>query len=429
MRRASPATPAARVLESCERMDQPPDTEHPPPPAPGSRPTLFALTLGHAFADLCGGALWALLPYLVVERHYTYAAVGLFALVANVTHALFQPLVGAQGDRRAAPWLLPAGLILAGAGIAAVGFAHSYAVTLLAVAVSSAGVAAYHPEGARWARRAAGAKITLDMSVFSVGGGVGYALGPLVVAAVLVPLGLHGTAVVAVLPFSAAIVVVIALRRFHARPRQAHASQHWTPPTGSEWRPFGVLLALFALAAAVATGLLAYVPLFLVNERGASPAASNVVTAVMLAAAACGTLLGGLAAHRFGRRFVLIAPQLVLVPAIAVLPSLSYAAIIPLVVVIGACVNANTGVALVLAQEYLPSHMGLATGLTIGLSGGAGGLIVAALGVLGDAAGPAAVLYVVAALPLGVAVLSSLLTKPAAAPPGTIWRFRVQPGR
>ena len=258
---------------------------------------------------------------------------------------------------------------------------------------------------------------------------MGYALGPLVVAAVLVPLGLHGTAVVAVLPFSAAIVVVIALRRFHARPRHAHAAQHWTPPTGSEWRPFGVLLALFALAAAVATGLLAYVPLFLVNERGASPAASNVVTAVMLAAAACGTLLGGLAAHRLGRRFVLIVPQLVLVPAIAVLPSLSYGAIIPLVVLIGVCVNANTGVALVLAQEYLPSHMGLATGLTIGLSGGAGGLIVAALGVLGDAAGPAAVLYVVAALPLGVAVLSSLLTKPAAAPPGTIWRFRVQPGR
>ncbi len=405
------------------------DTRALPVTPTGSRPTLFALTLGHAFADLCGGALWALLPYLVVERHYTYAAVGVFALVANVTHALFQPVVGAQGDRRAAPWLLPAGLVLAGAGIAAVGFAQSYAVTLLAVAVSSAGVAAYHPEGARWARRAAGEQVTLDMSVFSVGGGVGYALGPLVVAAVLAPLGLHGTAVVALLPFSAAVVVVVALRRFHARPKQTHAAHHWAPPSGSEWRPFGVLLALFALAAAVATGLLAYVPLFLVNERGASPAASNVVTAVMLAAAAGGTLVGGLLAHRLGRRFVLIVPQLILVPVIALLPSLSYAGIIPLVVVIGLAVNANTGVVLVLAQEYLPAHMGLATGLTIGLSGGAGGLIVAALGVLGDAAGPAAVLYVIAALPLGVAVLSSLLTRPAAAPPGTIWSFRVQPGR
>ena len=405
------------------------DTRALPVTPTGSRPTLFALTLGHAFADLCGGALWALLPYLVVERHYTYAAVGVFALVANVTHALFQPVVGAQGDRRAAPWLLPAGLVLAGAGIAAVGFAQSYAVTLLAVAVSSAGVAAYHPEGARWARRAAGEQVTLDMSVFSVGGGVGYALGPLVVAAVLAPLGLHGTAVVALLPFSAAVVVVVALRRFHARPKQTHAAHHWTPPSGSEWRPFMVLLALFALAAAVATGLLAYVPLFLVNERGASPAASNVVTAVMLAAAAGGTLVGGLLAHRLGRRFVLIVPQLVLVPAIALLPSLGNAGIIPLVVVIGLAVNANTGVVLVLAQEYLPAHMGLATGLTIGLSGGAGGLIVAGLGLLGDAAGPAAVLYVIAALPLGVAVLSSLLTRPAAAPPGTIWSFRVQPRR
>ena len=225
-------------------MQEQPDTEPLASPVRGSRPTLFALTLGHAFADLCGGALWALLPFLAVERHYTYAAVGVFALVANVTHAFFQPLVGAQGDRRAAPWLLPAGLILAGAGIAAVGFAHSYAVTLLAVAVSSAGVAAYHPEGARWARRASGEQVTLDMSVFSVGGGVGYALGPLVVAAVLVPLGLHGTAVVALLPFAAAVVVVVALRRVHARPKQTHAAHQWTPPSGSEWRPFIVLLAL-----------------------------------------------------------------------------------------------------------------------------------------------------------------------------------------
>ena len=36
---------------------------------------------------------------------------------------------------------------------------------------------------------------------------------------------------------------------------------------------------------------------------------------------------------------------------------------------------------------------------------------------------------VVAALPPGVAVLSSLLPKPAAAPPGTIWSFRLQTGR
>ena len=393
---------------------------------PASRPTLFVLSLGHGCADLCSGALFALLPFLVVERHYSYAAAGVFALTASVASALFQPLVGAHGDRSEAHWLLPGGLVLSGLGIGAVGFATSYPLTLLAVAVCSAGVAAYHPEGARWARHASSSRVTADMSVFSVGGGVGFALGPLVVAAALAPLGLHGTPIIALIPVAAAVVVGVTLRRFRGKPVGEHPLHRQAEVLGSEWRPFACLAALFCVASGVAIGLLTYVPLFLVQARATSPAASNVMTSVLLAAAAAGTLLGGFGAQRLGRRFVLVVPQLVLVPAIALLPSLSYGAMIPLIIIIGVAVNANVSIALVLAQEYLPAHMGLATGLTIGVCGGAGGLIVAALGLLGDAAGPSAVLYAIAALPLVVAVLASRLPRPAAAPPETVWSLRVE---
>ena len=157
-----------------------------------------------------------------MERHYSYAAAGVFALTASVANALFQPLVGAHGDRSEAHWLLPGGLVLAGLGIGAIGYAASYPLTLLAVAVSSVGVAAYHPEGARWARHASSSRVTADMGVFSVGGGVGYALGPLVVAAVLAPLGLHGTPLIALIPIAAAVVVGAALRRFRLKPMGEH---------------------------------------------------------------------------------------------------------------------------------------------------------------------------------------------------------------
>ena len=349
----------------------------------------------------------------------------MFALTASVASALFQPLVGAQGDRGEARWLMPAGLILSGLGIGAVGLATSYPLTLLAVAVCSAGVAAYHPEGARWARHASSSRVTADMSVFSVGGGVGYALGPLVVAAALAPLGLHGTLVIAVVPFAAAAAVVVALRRFREKPVGTHELHREAQVRSSEWRPFACLVALFCVASAVTIGLITYVPLFLVQARATSPAASNVMTSVLLAAAAAGTLLGGFGAQRLGRRFVLLVPQLLLVPAIALLPSLSYDAMIPLMILIGIAMNANMSIALVLAQEYLPAHMGLATGLTIGLCSGAGGLVVAALGLLGDATGPSSVLYAIAALPVVVAVLASRLPRPAAAPPETVWSLRV----
>ena len=390
---------------------------------PASRLTLFALSLGHGCADLCSGALWTLLPFLVVERHYSYEAVGLYALAASVATALVQPLVGAHGDRGEARWLLPAGLVLAGAGIGAVGLTASYPLTLIAAIVCSIGVAAYHPEGARWARFASGSRVTANMSVFSVGGGLGYAVGPLLVAAVLSPLGLHGTLIIALVPVAAAAVVVAALSRFRQQTRDGQEA-HRLAASASEWRPFATLVALFCLASGVTTGLLTYVPLFLVHARGTTPGVANVMTAILLGAAAAGTLLGGLAAQRLGRRFVLLVPQLVLVPAIALLPSLGYGAMIPVVIVIGVAMNANVGVALVLAQEYLPRRMGLATGLTIGLCSGAGGLVVAALGLLGDAAGPASVIYAMAVLPIVVVALAALLPRPAAAPPGTLWGWR-----
>jgi len=393
-----------------------------------SRPTLLALSLGHGCADLCASALLALVPFLVVERHYSYSAIGVFALASSAAGALLQPLAGAHGDRGEGRWLLPSGLVLAGLGIAAVGTTTSYPLTLVAAVVCGVGVAAYHPEGARWARRVSGSSVTADMGVFSVGGGVGYALGPLLVAAALAPLGMRGTVVIAIVPFAAAATVFVAVRRFRERARE-----HELRPTllqgESEWAPFACLVAMFCVAGGVVIGLFTFVPLLLVETRNASPGASNVVSSILLAAGAAGTLLGGIAAQHLGRRVVLVVPQLVLVPAIALLPSLGYAAMIPVVVLIGVAMNANLALALVLAQEYMPARMGLATGLMIGLSSGASGLIVAGLGLLGDAFGPATVVYTIAALPLVVVGLAAALPRPAAAPPGTLWNLRLEAER
>lgn len=388
---------------------------------PASRGTLFALSFGHGSVDVCSGALFALLPALAKQHHYSLAAVGVFALTFSVANAVLQPLIGAQGDRREAHWLLPVGLLVAGLGLGVVGFTTRYPVTLAAVALCSAGIATYHPEGARWARRACGARVTADMSVFSVGGGVGYAVGPLIVIAALALFGLHGTLVMALIPLSAAAVVLVALRRFGQTAAATRAPHAHALSLASEWRPFAVLVGFCAVGSGVSTGLITYLPLSV--ARSTNPTAGAVMVSVIFAAAAGGTLLGGAAAQRFGRRIVLLVPQLALVPAIAVLPSLGYAATIPVAVLLGVAMNLTMSTTLVLAQEYLPARMGLASGLTIGLCGGAGGLVVAALGLLGDARGLSTVFYVLAALPIAAAVLAWRLPRPVATPPGTLWRL------
>jgi len=79
-------------------------------------------------------------------------------------------------------WLLPLSTLLGGVGIALSGVSGSYGLTLAFVAISGLGVAAYHPESARLARLASGGSHRA-MSWFSLGGNIGFALAPLMVAA------------------------------------------------------------------------------------------------------------------------------------------------------------------------------------------------------------------------------------------------------
>jgi MFS transporter, FSR family, fosmidomycin resistance protein len=67
---------------------------------------------------------------------------------------------------------------------------------------------------------------------------------------------------------------------------------------------------------------------------------------------------------------------------------------------IGACVVGTFGVTMVMGQEYMPRHLGTASGLVIGLSVGLGGVAAVALGKLADVTSLRAALYVAACAPL-----------------------------
>src|SRR5919204_179603 len=126
--------------------------------------------------------------------------------------SLIQPLFGAWSDRRGALWLLPSGVALAGIGIAVAAAAPSFWLVLLLVVVSGLGVAAYHPEGSKFAAYASGHMRASGMSLFSIGGNIGYALGAVVTTPLVVLLGLKGGLLVA-----APCVVVAAMLAASAR--------------------------------------------------------------------------------------------------------------------------------------------------------------------------------------------------------------------
>src|ERR1700743_1735418 len=96
---------------------------------------LAALASGHAAADLCQGSVPALIPFLIDQRHYSYAAAGALLLAVTVGSSLIQALFGAVSDRLALWWLMPLGVALAAIGIAGSGLTTSFAATAAFVGV------------------------------------------------------------------------------------------------------------------------------------------------------------------------------------------------------------------------------------------------------------------------------------------------------
>src|SRR5215218_480174 len=159
---------------------------------------MAALASGHLATDFANGALPALLPFFADEFDLSYVLVGLAMLAWAFSSSILQPLFGLWSDRRGAIWLLPAGLALGGLGIGLAAVAPSYWVCLGLITLSGLGTAAYHPEGSKFAAYVSGRNRASGMSFFSIGGNIGYALGPIAATFLVGHFGLEAGLLLAV---------------------------------------------------------------------------------------------------------------------------------------------------------------------------------------------------------------------------------------
>ena len=367
---------------------------------------MAVLASGLLATDVANGALPALLPFLVEKFELSYTLAGLLMLTSTVSSSVIQPLFGLWSDRRGAIWLLPAGVAVAGVGIALACGAPSYSLVLLCVLVSGIGVAAYHPEGSKFAAYASGRRRASGMSLFSIGGNLGFALGPIVATPLVLLAGLEGGLLLA-LPGLAVGALLLATAPYLQG--LAPGARGDSLPEGVD-RPgaLGLLLGVIAFRSVAWFGLITFVPLWEVS-LGHSEARGNQTLALMLLAGGVGTLVAGPAADRFGRRPVLMASIVAIGPLILVYLLAGGIAGAVALALVGMCVIGTFGVTMVMSQEYLPRHIGMASGLSIGLSIGLGGVAAVGLGALADAVDLETALYVCAAAPLVAIALTALL--------------------
>lgn len=334
----------------------------------------------------------ALFPILEKTMNLSYMQVGWIAFALNMTSSIMQPVFGMYSDKKPSPFLLPLGMFSSMLGMIGLAFAPNFIIVIISVLFIGLGSAVFHPEGARVAYMAAGAKRGLAQAIYQVGGNTGNSLAPIFTALIFVPLGQIGS-----LGFTAFAAVGIALLIFvsnwyknelatGAVRRKKRAALEAENAIVSTHIKFVIILPVFLtfVRSWYGAGIGNFYQFYLIEHYGLSIKNAQYFVFAFMIAGVLGTFFGGPLADRFGKKNIIVFSMLGSAPLALLLPHVSLVWVVPLFLCIGFISSSSFSVIVVYAQELVPGKVGMVSGLIVGLAFGLGALGAVVLGKLAD---------------------------------------------
>jgi FSR family fosmidomycin resistance protein-like MFS transporter len=339
--------------------------------------------------DLYSAFLHPLLPRIMSKLGLNIALAAALAMTLSLAASLVQPLMGHLADRFGRRVFVVAGPVLSAIFMSMIGLAPTFAVLLVCLLLGGLGSAAFHPPGASMATTGGGGKSSgARLSIFSFGGSLGYALGPLVAVGMARGFGLERMWL-AMIP----MLVIAPVIFFLLPPGSADRAQHQSTAAPSVLKllrgPLGLIFGVSAVGAFIQRVFLTMEPI-LIARRGGSETAGAAMLSVYLAAQALGSITGGFLADRMDRRKLLLYLTLLSFPAhtlaiwlpagepitfaVAILAGLLNMALLPPIIL--------------MAQELMPSGAALSSGIVMGLAWATGSVAMLGVGVIADHIGP-----------------------------------------
>jgi MFS transporter, FSR family, fosmidomycin resistance protein len=378
---------------------------------------IWLAATGHLFTDLNQGAVPALLPFFISEYHLSYAAAAGLVAAMSIASTVIQPLFGFYADRLSKPWLIPAGVGMAGCGVAFSTLLPDYWFAIVMIVLSGIGIAAFHPEGARLVHYHAGEKKATAMSVFAVGGQTGIALGPIMAAVVVSAWGLSGTAFLAI-PF----LLMAAFLAFQLTGTGGGPAGAKGPAAAQEgekkidlWIPFAVLTGVVIIRSIIFYGLNTFIPLYWINVYHQSATSAGTALSIMFGSGVVGTLWGGRLADKHGHRRIVLIGYTALTPLLILFVYVRDVMVATaLLVPIGIVLLSTYSPLVVMGQRFLPNQVGLASGITLGVAISIGGMVAPLLGYVADGSGLPAAMTVLSFLTVPAVLLTLMLPRPQA---------------
>ncbi|MGD0276073.1 MAG: MFS transporter [Syntrophales bacterium] len=376
---------------------------------------LLLLSLGHMVTDIYQGALPAILPYIKENLSLSYTVTGIILMAANFTSSIIQPLFGFFSDRSKKPLLLPVGCLCAGAGLSLLALPSSYIMVLVLVILSGLGVASYHPEGYKTASYFTGDKRVTGMTIFSVGGNLGFALGPLISIYVIKYIGFPSLYLM-IMPSLIFMILIFLYWHTVTLPQgslEEKLKQDIPDKRIKEaYLSLSLIIAFVMVRSWMQMGLMSYIPFYYINYLHGDPLYAGQLVFTLLISSVFGTLALAPLADKWGHKRFLVLSMLL---ATLVSPLFFFAKgllMFAVLGILGALIGSTFTVTIVMAQHLMPKNLGIASGLIVGLAIGAGGVCVTLLGVVADHYGVPVALNSVMVLPVVALLLSIILRYP-----------------
>jgi FSR family fosmidomycin resistance protein-like MFS transporter len=392
-------------------LDRPAPDQRPDPAARAAFTVLLTITLCHLLNDSMQALLPAIYPLLKRGFHLSFGQIGLLTFTYQATASLLQPLIGQYTDRRKLPWSLSVGMLFTLCGLLGLSIAHSYPHLLAGAALLGIGSSIFHPESSRIARLSSGGRHGFAQSLFQVGGNLGTSFGPLMAAFVVLPLGQASLVWFCLLALIGCGLQTYVGRWYGRQPAAPPRVRRLNEQTLSRGRVAGAIAVLVALVFSkyfYLASFTSYYIFYLMHRFGLSTVAAQTDLFIFLGAVAAGTFIGGPIGDRIGRKRVIWASILGVLPFSLLLPHVGLGWTVALSVAIGLILSSAFSAILVYATDLLPGRVGMVAGLFFGLAFGMGGLGAAVLGLVADARGIDFVYGVCAFLP-ALGILTALL--------------------
>jgi FSR family fosmidomycin resistance protein-like MFS transporter len=378
---------------------------------------------GHFSNDLLVGVLPVLYPIFKDQFGLDNAQLGLVTLAYSIASSLTQPLFGYISDRVRRYWFPPVIVLWGGFFVGMYGFASGFWSLFLLAVLGGLGSAAFHPLGAT---NAAGVvhehSRNTSMSLYTVAGTAGFALGPIVAVGFTSLFGIHGTICFTILSAFSAALMFIELRKLNAlgllnQHRAMHAQAADAPPVD-----YGMLtrvIVAIMLRSWSYMAILQFTPLWY-DDLGRSEAFYGALVTVITLMSALGTLAGGWFADRVGGRLVVVGSLALTMPAMLIYVHFPGYAAFGTGSTYGFLSDSSTAIALLAAQRLMPGRTGVASSMILGLGFVSGGLGVPVVGKLIDTTSYTTGLTMLVFVNLAAVLIASTI-------PASIWGERKRP--